>query len=148
MGDNANERAKLDHMDLLPNQDGLGKNDYIALSEYTTRKEIFDKLRVDDPNVRGASFATEQSNKPNKCQFIIPIANVVGKIKHRAAGTNTQAVEARDLPPTYRELRKMDHEKFMNQTLQEQICGDHNTIQRTSIQSARLSKILTQNNWQ
>jgi hypothetical protein len=52
MDDNAVEDAaliaKLNDMDLLPNKDELGKNEYISLREYTKRREVFDKLKVDD----------------------------------------------------------------------------------------------------
>ena len=52
MGDNAAEDAaliaKLNDMDLLPNKDGLGKNEYISLRNYAKRKEVFDKLNDDD----------------------------------------------------------------------------------------------------
>ena len=71
-------------MDLLRNQDGLGVNEYISLSQYPERKEILDKLHTGD-----------------KCHSIIPIAEVAGKIKRRAAGTDILAVEAKDLPPLY-----------------------------------------------
>ena len=55
MGDNSAEDAaliwKLNDMDLLPTKDGLGKNEYISLRNYAKRKEVFDKLKVDDDEV-------------------------------------------------------------------------------------------------
>ena len=42
MGDNAAEDAtliaKLNDMDLLPNKDGIGKNEYISLRNYAKKK--------------------------------------------------------------------------------------------------------------
>ena len=61
MGDNANEvalKAKLDDMDLLPNQDGIGKNEYISLNQFTKRKEVFDKLKADDDETTSEEFST------------------------------------------------------------------------------------------
>ena len=69
MGDNAAEDAaliaKLTDMDLLPNKDGLEKNEYISLRNYA-KKEVF---------VFNVEFSTESiTTEFNKCRLIIPTA--------------------------------------------------------------------------
>ena len=103
MGDNANEaawKANLAAMELLDNKSGIATNTYYDMFQYDRRQEVLTNLHNDDELAGRAHFSIEKETGPNKCQFIVPIAQVSGKIRRRAQAGDVPAVTAKDLPAT------------------------------------------------
>ena len=69
-------------MELLDNVTGtMGQNTDVGYSQYPRRKELLDFIHNEDETASKAYFSKEKETGKNKCQFIVPIAEVTGQIK-------------------------------------------------------------------
>ena len=55
----------------------------------------------DDDEAKRAYFAIEKEAGQVKCQFIVPIAQITGRIKKRDASEGVNTVTGKDLEPAY-----------------------------------------------